>query len=304
MASRSPQECLWFPGARDTSCMDRLRELRVHLELEVRVWGLDAAGKPFSQIARTVEISALGARLRGVEAVRQGDIVGVQYRDQKARFRVVWVGAAGSDTADHIGVECVEPGKCIWTAVLEGQAAAGASDTAAPTFTPATPPDIAPSPEAATAGEWPTQDRRRYPRFHCMGLLKVKQIGTDFETAQKLSDISLGGCYGESMAPLARDIMVDLVLEVGGEQIPARGMVRTSHPSMGNGIGFTQVAPEDWKKLARVITQLGGDQVVFDARGEAEIGDAIEALLSLLQKKGVQVTRDEFLEELRRKKAS
>lgn len=282
--------------------MDHLRELRVHLQLEVRVWGMDAAGKPFSQIARTVEISALGARLRGVEGVQQGDIVGVQYRDQKARFRVAWVGAPGSETADQIGVECVEPAKCIWTAVLEEQAAAAAGGE--PTFTPALPPGIPPSPEAAKPGEWPAHDRRRYPRFHCAGSLKLKQIGTDFETTQKLSDISLGGCYGESMAPLARDLMVDMVLEVCGERIPARGMVRTSHPSMGNGVGFTRVAPQDWKKLARVIMQLGGDNVVFDAPGEPEIGDAIEALLSLLQKKGVHVTRDEFLDELRRRMSS
>jgi hypothetical protein len=73
---------------------------------------------------------------------------------------------------------------------------------------------------------------------------------------------------------------------------------------MGNGIGFTQVAPDDWKKLARVIQQLGGGNVVFDAPGEPEIGDAIEALLSLLQKKGVHVSRDEFLDELRKRMTS
>ena len=76
---------------------DTLRELRVHLQLDVRVWGIDALGKPFSQTARTIEISALGARLTGIERVQKGDIIGLQYADAKARFRVVWSGEPGTD---------------------------------------------------------------------------------------------------------------------------------------------------------------------------------------------------------------
>lgn len=276
---------------------DPLRELRVHLQLEVRVWGIDVLGKPFSQTARTVEISALGARLAGLKHVQTGDVIGLQYAAAKARFRVVWIGEPGTDQAGTVGVECVEPGKCIWLAVLEEKA--GTAAAATPTFTPALPPGIPPAAHAEETGEWPACDRRRYPRFPCFGSLHLKQIGTDFETVQKLTDVSLGGCYGESMAPLARDTIVDMVLEVCGEHVPVRGMVRTCHPSMGNGIGFTQVAPEQWKKLVRVIRQLGGDHVVFDVPGEPDVGDAIEALLSLLQKKGVHVTRDEFLDELK-----
>lgn len=129
----------------------------------------------------------------------------------------------------------------------------------------------------------------------------MKQVGTGFETTQKLTDISLGGCYGESLAPLPRDAVVDMVLEVCGEMIMARGMVRTHHASMGNGIGFTEVAPEDWKKIVRVIQQLGGGNIVLDVPKEPDVGDTIEALLSLLQKKGIHVTRDEFLLELKQR---
>jgi hypothetical protein len=288
-----------FNGGCGIPTMDSLRELRVDLQLEVRVWGIDTLGKPFSQAARTIEISALGARLTGIQHVQQGDIIGLQYGQGKARFRVVWIGAAGGEQVGSVGVECVEPGKCIWMEILEEKAAAAAAPGGASAFDPAIPPGIPPSPDAAKPGEWPQHDRRRYPRFPCSGMLRLKQIGTDFATTQKLTDVSLGGCYGESMAPLERHAMVDMVLEVCGESIPARGMVRTYHSSMGNGIGFTQVAPEDWKKLVHAIRQLGGGNVVFDAPAEPELGDAIEALLSLLQKKGVHLTRDEFLDELR-----
>jgi hypothetical protein len=275
---------------------ESLRELRVQLQLQVRVWGIDAVGKTFSQIARTVEISALGARLAGLHSVQEGDIVGIQYADAKGRFRVVWIGRSGTEESGMVGVECVEPGKCIWTAVLKESAAAAASN---PVFKPALPPGIPPAAGAEIAGEWPRNNRRLYPRVQCAGALRIKQVGTEFEITQRLTDISLGGCYGESMGPLTRDTQLDMVLEVSGERIAARGMVRTCHPSMGNGIGFTNVQPEDWKKLVHVIQQLGGANIVFDAPVEPDIGDAIEALLSLLQKKGVHVTRDEFLDELR-----
>src|SRR4051812_33553280 len=101
---------------------DPLRELRVNLQLDVRIWGIDNAGKPFSQNARTVEISALGAPLMGVQRVQEGDVIGIQYRQAKARFRIVWIGKQGSEQPGSIGVECVEPGKCIWTEVLEEKA--------------------------------------------------------------------------------------------------------------------------------------------------------------------------------------
>ena len=274
-----------------------LRELRVRLQLPVRVWGLDAQGKPFSHNTRTIEISALGARLAGPLSMQQGDVVGIQYGEAKARFRVVWLGKDESGTA-AIGVECVEPGKCIWTEVL-----AKAAVEKPAVFTPVQAPGSAAAPAPPAEGVWPSTERRRYPRFSCTGALRAKQSGTDFTAVQKLTDLSLGGCYGESMAPFEPDTVLEMVLEVGGESIHASGMVRTCHPSMGNGIGFTAIQPEDWKKLVRAIQQLGGTNVVLDAPREPEIGDAIEALLSILEKKGIHIGRDEFLDELRHRMA-
>lgn len=287
------------PASAAPSSAEPLREVRVPLKLDVRIWGIDCWGKPFTRQARTVEISALGARLENVGCVQKGDIIGVQYGEAKARFRVVWAGDAACGKNDTIGVECVEPGKCIWTEVLEKNAAV----VETPVFKPAVPPGIPPAPSASLEGEWPQRDRRRYPRLQCSGALRLKQIGTDFEATQKLTDISLGGCYGESLAPMPADAIVDLVLEVCGERITARGMVRTHHPSMGNGIGFTEVGADDWKKIVHVMQQLGGGNLVFEAPKEPDVGDAIEALLSLLQKKGIHVTRDEFMQEMKQRMA-
>src|SRR6266700_2375981 len=99
--------------------MDRLRDLRVNLQLDVRVWGLDESGKAFSYVARTIEVGALGARLSGINGVRANDVIGIQHGNQKARFRIVWTGAANSEQEGQVGVECVETAKCIWTDALE-----------------------------------------------------------------------------------------------------------------------------------------------------------------------------------------
>jgi hypothetical protein len=99
--------------------VEHLTEVRVKLQLQVRVWGMDTNGKPFSVSAETIEISGLGARLRGVPNLQEGDIVGIQYANQKARFRVVWIGRPGTDHSEEVGVKSLDGSAYIWAAALE-----------------------------------------------------------------------------------------------------------------------------------------------------------------------------------------
>lgn len=100
-----------------------LREVRVRIQLEVRVWGMGSDGKPFSQTARTIDISGNGARLEGVACLTQvGEIIGVQNGNEKARFRVVWVGDKGTTEQGQIAITSVDTGKCIWGRALQDSA--------------------------------------------------------------------------------------------------------------------------------------------------------------------------------------
>ena len=77
--------------------MGQRKNSRTKMVLPLRVWGTDANGNPFVQLAHTLDVSAHGARLAGFRAaLSAGDIVGVQYRLQKSQFRVAWVGRPGS----------------------------------------------------------------------------------------------------------------------------------------------------------------------------------------------------------------
>src|SRR3954453_4349933 len=64
---------------------------RIPVDLDLRVWGMGADGRPFSQHARARNISTGGALLSDIDRdLRIGDTIGVQSGDRKARCKVVW----------------------------------------------------------------------------------------------------------------------------------------------------------------------------------------------------------------------
>ena len=269
------------------------------MQLQVRLWGMDSSGKPFSRTARTIEISGNGARLDGISFLKPDEVIGVQYGEQKARFQVAWVGAVGTEEEGQIGIVSVEPGRCLWSQAVQdkggdGELGSGSSVTE----------DAAPVEAPSTASAVAEPDRRRYPRFPCIGRVLLRKEGTDGFTTAKLTDIGLGGCYAETFSPLALETPVELVIEADGVEVRGSGLVRTVHASMGNGIAFTKLTADDWGRLNELIARVSSS--ILDAgpvHGMEDVGARIppvlEVLLTLLEKKGV-LTREEFRCELGR----
>jgi len=272
------------------------------MQLEVRVWGMDSTGKPFNQAARTLEISGKGARLEGVTCLQQvGEIVGVQHGNQKARFRVVWVGKKGTGEEGQIGITCLEPDRVIWAEALQdnaGQYGRGPV-IVSPSETPAesSPPVMGAARQA---------ERRRYPRYQCTGAIQLTQQDTS-PILGKLIDIGLGGFYVEVPSPLPQQMSVEFIIQADELEVRGRGMVRTAHPLVGNGIAFTQMTADDWRRLTQLVARLANppprEPPVQAVRTlNPEIAQPLQVLLELLEKKGV-LTRDEFLAELIKTKA-
>ena len=95
--------------------MDRRRCARVAAFLPVRVWGLDANELPFTETAIITNISTNGAIVQGLQRrVRPGEILDVQLGQDKAQFRVVWAGIAGTAQQGEIGLERLESEPFIW----------------------------------------------------------------------------------------------------------------------------------------------------------------------------------------------
>ena len=79
--------------------------------------GLDNDSRPFIQLARAKNISSVGAVVQGLAPqIKPGEIVDVQYEGNKAQFRVIWTGRAGTQRQGEIGIEKLPMEPCIWDA--------------------------------------------------------------------------------------------------------------------------------------------------------------------------------------------
>jgi PAS domain S-box-containing protein len=96
----------WTKGSR--------REHRIPGCKPVTVLGKDVLEKPFSQNTFTLEISRTGVRLQGLPPLAKGDIVAIEYGQERARYQVVWIGEKGSANLGQVGLECVDEGKNIF----------------------------------------------------------------------------------------------------------------------------------------------------------------------------------------------
>ena len=91
--------------------MAHRNEERTALRLTALVWGMDGGGHVFMEQVQTMDISPMGARLKGLNRdVALGTILGLQNGDNQGRFEVVWLGESGTDREGQIGVRCVQVG--------------------------------------------------------------------------------------------------------------------------------------------------------------------------------------------------
>ena len=91
--------------------MAHRNEERTALRLTALVWGMDGGGHVFMEQVQTMDISPMGARLKGLNReVSVGAILGLQNGDNQGRFEVIWVGEPGSDRDGQIGLRCVQVG--------------------------------------------------------------------------------------------------------------------------------------------------------------------------------------------------
>jgi hypothetical protein len=89
--------------------MGKRRDPRIVAKLEVRIAGIDVNGRPLLQAATTGNISRHGALLEGIQGTfKAGEVISVTYKGNKARFRIAWIGGAGTDKAGQIGLEGVD----------------------------------------------------------------------------------------------------------------------------------------------------------------------------------------------------
>jgi hypothetical protein len=305
--------------------MGRRSEQRIAISFPVIVTGFDSRGSPFTITAETQDISHAGACLKGLEHIAEpGKKLEIECQDQRAWFRVQWVGLAGSAKAGRVGVRCLEPGKYIWGV----QPKEWQPDTYEPRAPSAEESQACGYGGGAPTG-WTGGERRQFARRVCRIEAQVTIVGDSVRLPARVTDISLGGCYVEMLAPLPVDAMIELTLNPGGTTMHATGKVRSSQTGFGMGISFTGLSPEDFEKLRKFASPAPGipeaaalpsppapgrksrgnarppvtrsQREPSPSHHQAATAEVFEAIVRVLFRKGI-VTQAELSEELERLK--
>lgn len=198
-------------------------EERVAVDLEMRVWGMGADGRAFSQHARAHNISAGGALLCEIEQdLKIGDTIGLQAGEKKARCKVVWTTKTSSAQKIRVGVQLLNKPECPWIALLPK------TDPDAPTGLPG---------------------RRRWDRHKIAVLIALYDERTPTPIRVTATDISGSGCYVETLSPFPIGTGLGVELWMGPERVTTRALVRTSDPRVGMGIEFVGLKAQDQRRF-------------------------------------------------------
>ena len=92
-------------------------------------------------------------------------------------------------------------------------------------------------------------ERRQHRRFKVRVPVELRVQGSDSPIRGETADISLGGLYLETMFTFADGTELDITLQAGEATVLSVGRVVTCHPTVGNGIQFLRMLPEDREEL-------------------------------------------------------
>ena len=206
------------------------REQRKQVALTVRIFGTDSTGHVFSDSVSTVNVSFEGAMITGVHRpIKPGEIIGLTYGKNKARFRVQWVGEPGTPNQGRMGIQSVMPTSCIWDLPLPPRNA----DEAKSNFAVA----------------------RRHARLKCSSSVQLNAPGEP-PVWSKAADVSEGGCFVEMMIPVKAGTRLKISLWLKDDKVLAEGVVVHSRPAYGVGIQFTDMSQQDAERLREFVKSL------------------------------------------------
>jgi hypothetical protein len=208
----------------------RQRETRVPVDLELRVWGMGADGRVFSQPARTRNVSIGGALLSGIEHdLKIGDTIGVQLGEKKARCKVIWATNTESMQRVQAGVQLLGKHECPWMAEL---------------------------PRVEDAPSISQQNSRRWERHKISVVLALHDERATTPMRLTGTDISASGCYVETIFPLSIGTILMVDLWIASEKLTTRSFVRSSDPGLGMGIDFIGLKPDDQQRFQEYLKAL------------------------------------------------
>ena len=114
--------------------------------------------------------------------------------------------------------------------------------------------------------EW--KERRRYPRAKANVSVEMHTTENSIPSRVSTVEISLCGCYVETMFTMAVGAKVFMTLWLNEQPIRTTAVVATRHPQVGNGFEFIDMSPEDRFSLSEFIYGLSPEVTLNPPLGE------------------------------------
>jgi hypothetical protein len=204
----------------------------------VRIWGMGADGHAFFQNANARNLTNVSAQLSGIDhELKTGDVIGVQFGEKKARFRVLQAVNAGLPLKIRADLELVEGQQCPWKDQVTHAAVAEK-----------------PSPHA---------NKRHFVRHRIAFPIEMRDDrggGAPMQT--NASDIGGRGCYVETLVPFPLGTPLHITFWIGDNKMTSGAIVRASDPGVGMGIEFVGMAVDDQLRFQAHLDTIDPPRVI------------------------------------------
>jgi hypothetical protein len=101
-------------------------------------------------------------------------------------------------------------------------------------------------------------EKRKFPRFPFIADAEIVESSADARFVVRISEIGRQGCYVDILNPVPVGFNIWVKIFKHGGTFESQGRVVYTHPTMGMGIVFTEMRPDQQKVLEDWILGLGG----------------------------------------------
>jgi PilZ domain len=162
------------------------------------------------------------------------------------------------------------------------------------------------SPSPRESVQTATEERRSANRHPLVVTAEAEELTTGIKLPGRISDLSVYGCYLDTMNPFSPGSRIRIRLSKGNEIFQSLALVIYSHDALGMGISFTDVNPGAQEILQRWLAEPAGvkpAEMSANSRQDAATGARDDRLKALQFERLVQILANKGVltqEELRR----
>jgi hypothetical protein len=117
-------------------------------------------------------------------------------------------------------------------------------------------------------------ERRRNLRFPFSATVEVVDSKTETKITGRTSDLSLGGCYVDTLSPFPVGTEAKIRIIRGNEAFEAQVRVVYSLVGMGMGLAFVSAQPKQVRLFQRWLQEISGQGVAEEEKAPSETAPA------------------------------